>query len=233
MQLTFQPLNMEALDGFPIELSLEEALARLNIDERRAEKLQANEILKTAMSLIHPRAIHVQSSVTSHGRDNVRIGGVDFASRILTKNLDGTETVFPYIITIGEALETEARASKNILGQLLLDELGNSALDASVRYLQSHISQKLGLKMICHMSPGQLDWSISQQRQLFSMFDDVESKIGVKLTDSLLMIPRKSVSGIMFPTETPFTSCQLCQRRNCSSRKVPYDEAVSKEYIRF
>ncbi len=222
---------MQALDGFPIELSLEETLARLNIDERRAEKLQANMIFKTALSLIHPRAIYGQSSVTSRSKEKVSIGGVDFTSRILTRNLDGTDRVFPYIITIGEALEAEARASKKIAGQLLLDELGNSALDASVSYLQSHISQKQRLKTISHMSPGQLDWSISQQKQLFSIFDDVENLIGVRLTESLLMIPRKSVSGIMFPTEIPFISCQLCQRQNCSSRRVPYDEAVSKVYI--
>lgn len=222
---------MEALDGFPIQLSLEETVAKLGIDGRRAEKLQANELFKTAVSLIHPKALHARALVTHRSGDTVSISGLNFTSRILARNLDRAETVFPYIITIGEALETEVRASKNIVGQLLLDELGNAALESSVNYLQSRISQEYGLDTISHMSPGQLDWSISQQRQLFSIFGNVEDRIGVRLTDSLLMVPRKSVSGVMFPTDVAFVSCQLCQRQGCSSRKTPYDEGLSKKYI--
>ena len=221
---------MESLDGFPIQLSLEDTLARLRIDKQRAEKLQANEIFKMALSLIHPRALFVPVPVTGRTGGTVSIGTADFTSRILAKNLDGRRTVFPYVLTIGEALETEARASTSVAGQFLLDELGNTAIESSINHLQSTISQEYGLKIISHMSPGQLDWSISQQRELFSLFGNVEDAIGVRLTDSLLMIPRKSVSGIMFPTEVPFVSCQLCRRPGCASRKAPYDEDAGKRY---
>jgi len=221
---------MKAVSGFPVQLSLEETLAKLKIDGPRAEKLRANEIFKTALSLIHPTALYAPTSVTCRNGDTVSVGGVDLASRILARNLGRAETVFPYIVTIGEALEAEARASKNIVGQLLLDDLGNAALESSVNYLQSCISREYELKMISHMSPGQLDWPMSQQSQLFSIFGNVENAIGVRLTGSLMMIPRKSVSGVMFPTETPFISCQLCQRQACFSRKALYDEAVGKEY---
>jgi hypothetical protein len=44
----------------------------------------------------------------------------------------------------------------------------------------------------------------------------------VRLTESMLMIPRKSVSGIFFPSEEGFVACQLCERENCPSRKAPF-----------
>jgi hypothetical protein len=38
------------------------------------------------------------------------------------------------------------------------------------------------------------------------------------------MLPNKSVSGIRFPTEIAFESCQLCRRENCSSRRAAFDK---------
>jgi len=52
----------------------------------------------------------------------------------------------------------------------------------------------------------------------------------VRLTESLLMIPRKSASGIYFPTEVSFSSCQLCPRERCDNRKAGYDEAKARQY---
>jgi len=81
------------------------------------------------------------------------------------------------------------------------------------------------------MSPGSLkDWAIEEQRSLFSILGDVESSIGVGLNETLVMIPNKSLSGIYFPTEIPFYSCQLCQREDCLARKAPYDETLAREY---
>ncbi|MBE0616995.1 MAG: hypothetical protein IH608_03570 [Proteobacteria bacterium] len=51
--------------------------------------------------------------------------------------------------------------------------------------------------------------------------------MGVRLTDSFLMIPRKSLSGLIFPSERPFVSCRLCDRRDCPGRQVPYDPATA------
>jgi len=58
----------------------------------------------------------------------------------------------------------------------------------------------------------------------------VESAVGVTLSNSLLMIPRKSLSGIYFPTESPFMACQLCPKQSCPSRKAGYDENLAREY---
>jgi hypothetical protein len=44
------------------------------------------------------------------------------------------------------------------------------------------------------------------------------------------MIPTKSVSGIYFPTEITFYSCQLCPPKASDGRKAPYDERKAKEY---
>ena len=54
--------------------------------------------------------------------------------------------------------------------------------------------------------------------------------IGVTLSESFLMIPIKSVSGILFPKEIRFESCQLCPREKCAGRRAPYEESLWQEY---
>ena len=77
------------------------------------------------------------------------------------------------------------------------------------------------------MSPGSLaDWPLQEQRQLFTILGNTWDTVGVRLTDSLLMVPIKSVSGIRFPTESSFESCQLCPRAQCPGRRAPYDAGL-------
>jgi predicted transcriptional regulator len=82
------------------------------------------------------------------------------------------------------------------------------------------------------MNPGSLtDWPLREQRALFSLLGDVQATVGVELTNSLLMVPTKSVSGIFFPAEESFASCQLCPREACPNRRAPYDpELYDRKY---
>jgi hypothetical protein len=90
---------------------------------------------------------------------------------------------------------------------------------------------KYAINSLSSMSPGSLsDWPIEEQKPLFSILGDVETAIGVTMTKDLLMVPTKSISGIYFPTDLPFYTCQLCPRKNCDSRKARFDKALAKEY---
>ena len=77
------------------------------------------------------------------------------------------------------------------------------------------------------MSPGEVsDWPTEEQARLFALLGDTRQLIGVELTDSLLMVPTKSVSGILFSTDSGFVSCQLCPQEQCHERRAPYDNSL-------
>jgi hypothetical protein len=83
---------------------------------------------------------------------------------------------------------------------------------------------------VMHPGSGDADvWPIEQQKELFALLGDVGGLTGVTLTDSMLMIPTMSVSGIVFPTERDFATCQVCHREDCLRRAAPFDEAVWRE----
>jgi hypothetical protein len=223
-------LNTNVLEGFSVELSLEKALERLKLDERRSRTIGAENVFATAATLIHPQAIYGAAYVSNHSLNKIEIEGMEFTSRVLTRNLESIERVFPYVLTIGESLENAAHSSESITARLILETVGDLALASSLEHVKRHISRHHGLETVSDMGPGQLDWPIEQQRVLFSLLGPVKDIIGVTLTESLMMVPRKSISGMIFPAEDTFLSCQLCKRNKCPSRKAQFDEALSNRY---
>ena len=223
-------MNPHVLDDFPVELSLEKTLERLKLNEGRSQTLGVEDVFKTAAVLIHTQAIYGAAYVNKRSLDKIEIDGIEFRSRVLAKNLERIERVFPYVLTIGDSLENTARSSESMTRRLVLETVGDLALGSGLEHVQRHISEQYGLETTSNMGPGQLDWPIEQQRELFSLLGHVKDAIGVTLTGSLMMVPRKSISGIIFPTEETFISCQLCQRNKCPSRKAPFDRALSEKY---
>jgi hypothetical protein len=113
------------------------------------------------------------------------------------------------------------------------DAIKELAVQQARAYMQEYLTKRFALGQMSRMAPGAgaaEDWPITQQKQLFSIFGDVEKHIGVRLTDTCLMVPIKSVSGILFPTEVSFEACQLCPREQCIGRRAPYDAALAKQY---
>jgi len=221
---------METIDLIPMTLDPGEIAARLRFDPVRAGFESMDELVALAQTLIHQRAVYEVAYTGSKGEGTVEVAGVTFESPILRKNLDGANKVFPYIITIGPELERAASAQGDLLKQYYLEEMANMALESAAGWLGGQLEVRYGVTGLANMSPGSLeDWPITEQTKLFSIFGDTEKAVGVRLTDSMLMLPRKSISGILFPSEEGFVACQLCDRERCPGRKAAYEpNAVTK-----
>jgi hypothetical protein len=222
---------MPVLENIPIKLSPEKVIKGLRLNKKKYSSSDIQELIETAESLIEPKACYEIAYINEREKDRVQIDGVTFSSRVLRKNLDEVERVFPYIITIGKPLEERASSYNDLLKQYYLETLGDMALGLIEKHLENHLKTHYGLKKLSSMSPGSLeDWPVTEQKPLFSLFRTEKNPIGVRLTKHMLMIPRKSVSGVYFPTEVTFFSCQLCTRERCPARTAPYDEKLKKKY---
>ena len=221
---------METIDQIPIKLEIEDVKAGLRL-KRPKDIENAQHILDVANPLVSAKAVFKVCYIEEKSTDGVTLEGIRLTSRVLRKNLEAVERVFPYVITLGPALEERANASRDLLEQYCLDVVGNIALRKARKYLVDELCARFALQGISYMAPGSLpNWPIEEQRNLFAILDGVKSRIGVSLTDSFLMMPKKSVSGIYFPTEVTFYNCQLCPRENCPGRRAGYDEEKAKAY---
>ena len=223
-------MSMEILNPIPVQIDLRFLIKSAHIPEGEEEKRFVS-LIGASQSMMAAKAVYKVSYIDSKAEDSVIIDGVPFRSNVLRKHFDKVERVFPYVVTLGAGVEDLEKASGDLLEKYYLDLIGNAAVANAREHLKKTLATRYALEGLSYMGPGQLkDWPLGEQRSIFGLLGDVERAIGVTLNDSLLMIPRKSLSGIYFPTEIPFMACQLCPRERCPSRKARHDEKLAREY---
>ena len=217
------------LDEIPPRVEFEGLASRLRLKDE--SRVRAKNLLEEVWPLVVAKAVYRACYVEHRSDGGVTIGGVHWKSKVLHKRLEQVGRVFTYVVTLGSGLEEMAQASADALEKYYLDEIGNAAVVKARDFLREHLQSRYRIEALSTLGPGQLgDWPLEAQRPLFSLLGDVQRAVGVRLTDSLLMRPAKSLSGIFFPTETTFFACQLCPREKCPSRRAKYNEELAEEY---
>ena len=221
---------MEILQNLTTQIDPEAVRTSLRLD-RQGDSQLAQRLIDKAKTLIEPKAAFKVCYIEKKLQNAVIVDGLRLESKVLRKNLNEVERIFPYVVSIGAALEQATGKMDDLLEAYYLDVIGNIALTAVRKQLHDYLCRKFALKKISFMSPGSLqDWPVEAQSQLFQLLPEVEASIGVRLNKSFLMIPTKSVSGIYFQTEVSFFNCQLCRRGKCPGRKARYNEDLAREY---
>jgi hypothetical protein len=212
------------LTNIPFDLDLPNLLKKLRIDARPEYAERCTCLAREAAVLARPKAAYRLSSVESKGDDHVVVDGVTLTSRILRVNLEDVHRAFPFLATCGAELETWSKSIDDMLEGFWADAIMEEALRAAFDALTADLGQRYGLTQTGMMNPGSLaDWPIEEQAGLFRILGGASEQIGVRLTDSFLMVPIKSVSGLRFPTEAQYENCELCPRDPCPNRRAPYD----------
>jgi hypothetical protein len=222
----------ESPDGQPVELltdvafapEIDTILSSLRMDPASDRGREVRRMAAAVGPILKPKAAYDVSYVEGRGDDTVTLGGRTFTSRVLRVNLDEVGRVFPFVATCGREVYEAGLSYEDPILNYCLDRVLEEALGAALARLEKHLKERYGLGRTSMMNPGSLeDWPLSQQQELFALLGDVRGAIGVELTDSFLMVPMKSVSGMIFPTEIRFESCQLCPRKVCPKRRARYD----------
>jgi hypothetical protein len=216
---------MNVLKDIPFSLDQSDFQGRIHLDRFPDSMTGVQELLNAALPFIRPKALYKVSFIGGRTGSTVQIGQTLFSSEVLSRNLREVERVFPYVATCGTELEALESGITDLFTRFCLDTLKEMALLAARNHLLGHLQATYGVQELSSMNPGSGNtrlWPIGQQRPLFDLLGDVEGAIGVRLTPSFLMVPNKSVSGILFPAEVHFESCQLCTRENCPRRRAPY-----------
>lgn len=154
-------------------------------------------------------------------------GKVKFLSgKIITKQLHNSQTVAVFAGTAGAAFDIW---SQQLFDQgdfpegYIADIMGSEIVEAAIDWLEIKIQGKLeplSLKTTNRFSPGYCGWNVREQFKLFSLLP--QNFCRITLTDSALMVPIKSVSGIIGIGETVEKigyPCDVCTMKNCYRRR--------------
>ncbi len=138
-----------------------------------------------------------------------------------------------FAVTIGERTSEEIGrlfASNEFALAAMLDSAASAAAERAadlvermyVESLEQNIRSASG-RAALRYSPGYCGWHVSGQRKLFDVLKP--ERVGLTLTESCLMQPLKSVSGVIiagareihnFPISYEF--CSQCETRTCRQR---------------
>ena len=221
------------LNNIPFEMDAEDLSKRLRINAKDEYAADVRALAREAQAVAKPKALYKISFIESRGDDYVVVDGVTLTSRVLRVNLEKAHRVFPFLVTCGAELEEWSNSIDDVLKRYWCDAIKQMALRSARKALDEHLVERYELGMTSVMNPGSLaDWPLQEQRKLFALMGDTQAKIGVRLTDSFLMIPTKSVSGMRFPTEVRFENCQLCPREKCPGRRAAYDKDLYEKKYR-
>ena len=215
------------LDHIPFQIDLALLAKNMRVKEGSGQAERLQQLADEAQAVAKPKALYKVAFIDSKGEDRVIVNGIALTSRVLCVNLEKAHRIFPFVATCGEELEKWSSPIDDLLEKYWADVIKEMALRAAVKNLSEHLAERYHPGKMSRMNPGSLpDWPLEEQRPLFFLLENGPASIGVKLTDSFLMLPIKSVSGIWFPTEESFESCRLCAREKCPGRRAPYDQGL-------
>jgi len=155
----------------------------------------------------------------------IHMAGVDFFPRkTVYHQLKHSEKMAVFVCTAGERIGqwSKRMMPDDPLKGFIADILGSVVVETAVREIQQKLSDEMeqtGLKITNRYSPGYCGWPTREQHKLFKLLP--EGICGIRLTESALMLPIKSVSGFIgIGANVSFNSytCQLCDAAQCIYR---------------
>lgn len=156
-------------------------------------------------------------------------GGLQLPGTQLPALLRGCESCILFALTLGDAPEALIRKAAAIrpTRALILDACASAACEQSCDDLQALLEKQFQQEQLfstSRYSPGYGDLPLSLQSKLLELLN-ASRQIGLTLTDTSLMVPRKSVtaifglSGAVHPRRE--SGCDRCNlNQTCSFRKA-------------
>lgn len=157
-----------------------------------------DDILPQFMKLIDCRACYMELPVCIIG-DYVDLDVITVNSTHLAKNLNGCSRVILFAATIGAAVDRQRYIASvsSPTKALVLDAMGSAAIESFCDQLcQLFEKEYPDYRLHPRFSPGYGDLSIGLQSDFLSVLD-TQRRIGLMLSESLMMLPQKSVTAIV------------------------------------
>ncbi len=217
-------MSLEIFTEIKFKPSAAKVKKKMRVREGSSQAALIDKMVEHARQIGRPKALYKLAGIDSLDDSGVVLDGLRLESRILAVNLKTVNRAFPYLVTCGRELYDWKSSLNDMVEVYYADAINSLALKKAEKYLLKYLKATFQLGRTASMNPGSLeDWPISSQKDLFKLLNDQAGEIGVALTDSMLMIPNQTVSGIRFASEEGYSNCELCPRENCSHRRGHYN----------
>lgn len=194
-----------------------------------ATQAEASAVIEEVRSLVRPSFYYfIASGTLNMDNETLTVNQTVFPiGKIIARQLKGSVDYAFFTATAGaefEAYQHRLKQEGDMVRIYIADALGSILAEKTADCMEKALEKELEEKKWKHtnrFSPGYCGWHVSEQQKLFSIFP-VSRPCGIRLTDSSLMLPIKSVSGIigLGPDVRKLDyTCGLCTYEQCFRRK--------------
>lgn len=219
---------MPTINDWDITLETDQVIRAQGADpaaiRHRSPKLVevAESAIADGTPLLNPKVLFRRMTIEGFVHERIKLeGGGELRGPLLAQHLAPATEVLLILCTIGDELETlvsEVIQTDPVFG-LALDGVGSAAVEVLANAACNRFeleTEERQLETSIPLSPGMVDWSVEQgQPQIFEILPAEE--IGISLTPSLIMLPRKSLSMVIgIGTQIAYegTTCDFCSMRD-------------------
>ncbi|MCB2179704.1 hypothetical protein KQH54_01130 [bacterium] len=192
----------------------------------------AEEALQIGLSVISPQILYEWKNVDRLLHEKLILeDGQKLSGSLISQHLKKAEKVVFILVTLGAELDelvSTKMASEPVLG-IALDGVGSAAAEQIANQICAEFEAQAaleGLQASIPLSPGMLNWDVHVgQPEIFQILD--ASEVGVSLTYTGLMLPRKSLSMVLgFGKEMSIqgSTCDYCAMKETCSYRDHYEE---------
>ena len=194
-------------------------------DERTLELIQQS--FKDLEQEAGPKSICQIFDLNHTDDGRLVIGQMEIRSKSLSRNLKGCRQVVLFGATLGAGVDRLMRmiSLTDMARAVILQSCAAAMLEEYCDECQKKIAAELEeehLYLRPRFSPGYGDFPLECQRQIAPALE-LNKRIGVTLTDSLLMAPSKSVTAVIgvsrLPRNCTVQGCEVCAKRDCAYRR--------------
>jgi hypothetical protein len=215
-----------------LDIDTEQVLHHIGYDSDGEPSARIESLVKeyadNVCHLIEPSYSYVIRDIKAVRGARVFIeGSVTFRSNVIARLLKQCQKVAVFVVTIGSRFGDVVRQLSEdglMVQATVLDVIGSDAAETLANVVQDIIGKQAaaeGLGISQRFSPGYCDWRVSQQKMVFRAMNG--DTAGVRLTDGCLMVPQKSISGIIGigPRNEveSYNPCKTCKKRDCIGRR--------------
>jgi len=163
-----------------------------------------NEFYLELKEIITPQCafIIIDDAYCQSQKGEVYIDGITFKTeKIISSSLKKISKAALFIGTAGETFDTwleKKKKEEDPFVEYLSSLIGSEIAERLAKWIHKKIEEhfkKEQLNCSNRYSPGYCGWDVNEQKKIFEFFP--QNICGVSLTDSALMLPIKSVSGIV------------------------------------
>lgn len=200
-------ISLPAVGDYPVaSVDYAEVFRYLGMGSAMPDKAltdKVEEAVRSALDLARPRAALRVFRLRDTNTQPLELEGarLKLAGSDIERFLSGACEVAVFVVTLGLAIDRELQrlSATNALSELVFDAAATTLIERAADAVSAKVvayAASRGMQATGRFSPGYGDLPLSCQTDLLASVDAMRL-LGVTLTASNLMVPTKSVSGVM------------------------------------